>query len=296
MKEIKQRHDNGTQELDDPDRAPTGSAYHRHSHHHSRPQPQLRQPQNNSSMMTTAGNQNYNDMLGQNIPNNNKDASLSDSDSDDDDDHWLNNDNDDDELEAIRQRRLNQLREMQAKTAQQRALGHGEVRTITQDEFLPECTGSSEWVAVHFFHSEFERCKIMDHHLKLIASRYLSCKFLRLDAEKAPFFVQKLKIKTLPTLIVFREGKAVDRLMGFEGLAADPKEPDKWQTKRLEWWISKTGAIEYKVGEGDEDEVVGKRTNNVAFHYSKGSVWSGFKGASGKSTTYEEDYYDDDDE
>jgi hypothetical protein len=112
--------------------------------------------------------------------------------SDSDDEDWLINDNDDAELEAIRQRRLHEMRQMQAKTAQQRALGHGEVRTITQDEFLPECTGSSEWVAVHFFHVEFERCKIMDHHLKMIAPRHLSCKFLRLDAEKAPFFVQKV--------------------------------------------------------------------------------------------------------
>ena len=100
---------------------------------------------------------------------------------------------------------------------------------------------------MHFFHSEFERCKVMDHHLKIIAPLHISCKFLRIDAEKAPFFITKLKVQTLPTLIVLKDGKVVDRLTGFEGLALDPAEPDKWHTGRLRQWIATTGAIKYIV-------------------------------------------------
>lgn len=291
MNEIKQRHDNGTQELDDPERAPTGSAYQ------YRPQ----QQNNHVSRMRTsapiASSSQYPPPAATTTMNATHDT-INDNNnaSDSDDEDWLNNDNDDAELEAIRQRRLHEMRQMQAKTAQQRALGHGEVRTITQDEFLPECTGSSEWVAVHFFHVEFERCKIMDHHLKMIAPRHLSCKFLRLDAEKAPFFVQKLKIKTLPTLIVFRDGKAIDRLMGFEGLAPDPKEPDKWQTKRLVRWLAGTGAIEYnkvwEMEEDDQDEEEGGKRTKVEF-LAKGTVWSGFKKGSGMSRYDNEEDYDD---
>jgi len=295
MNEIKQRHANGTQELDDPDRAPTGSAYqYQYQQHQHRIQQQQQQQQQNATTMATAQNTSHNNIQHWNNQMNNNNIKNDDS----DDDEWLNGDDDDDaELEAIRQRRLHEMRAMQAKTAQQRALGHGEVRTITQDEFLPECTGSSEWVAVHFFHSEFERCKIMDHHLKLIAPTQLNCKFLRMDADKAPFFVQKLNIKTLPTLMVFREGKAVNRLMGFEGLAPNPNEPDKWHTKRLERWLARTGAIEYKVTTGDEEgeeEVDDKgRRTNVAFRSKGGAVWSGFKG-SGNKSSYVEDYDDGD--
>lgn len=295
MNEIKQRHANGTQELDDPDRAPTGSAYqYQQQQHRIHQQQQEQQQQQNASNIQHWNNQ----MNNNNINNNNNIQNKNDdSEDDDDDDEWLNGD-DDAELEAIRQRRLHEMRAMQAKTAQQRALGHGEVRTITQDEFLPECTGSSEWVAVHFFHSEFERCKIMDHHLQLIAPTQLNCKFLRMDADKAPFFVQKLNIKTLPTLMVFREGKAVDRLMGFEGLAPNPNEPDKWHTKRLERWLAGTGAIEYKVTttgdeEGEEEEDGNGRWTNIAFRSKGGAVWSGFKG-SGNKSSYVEDYDDGD--
>lgn len=176
-----------------------------------------------------------------------------------DDDSDLDEFDDDDQaLEAFRQRRLAELQREHAKVSQQTAKGHGEVRTITQDEFLPECTGSSKFVVVHFFHDDFERCKLMDHHLRIIAPLHLSCKFIRINAEKAPFFVAKLAIQTLPTLIVFKDGKAIDRLMGFEGLS-DTKHPDEFPTGRLGRWLEKTGAIEYEGPDSDDEEANGSR-------------------------------------
>jgi thiol-disulfide isomerase/thioredoxin len=177
-----------------------------------------------------------------------------DCDDDSEGDSDFEDDDDDPTLEAFRQKRLAELRKAQMKQAENKARGHGEVRTITQDEFLPECTSSSEFVAIHFFHEEFERCKIMDHHLKRIAPQHLSCKFLRIDAEKAPFFVVKLKIQTLPTLVIFKDGKSIDRLVGFENLAdVTSKDPDDFPTSRLGYWLEKTGAIEYE-GPQSEDE------------------------------------------
>ena len=38
------------------------------------------------------------------------------------------------------------------------------------------------------------RCKVMDMRLGELAPRHLETKFLRIDAEKAPFFVQKLQV------------------------------------------------------------------------------------------------------
>jgi thiol-disulfide isomerase/thioredoxin len=182
------------------------------------------------------------------------------------DDSDFDDDDDDPVLEAFRQRRLAQLKKAQIKLAENKARGHGEVRTISQDEFLPECTGSSEFIAVHFFHKEFERCKLMDHHLKKIAPLHLSCKFVRIDAENTPFFVAKLNIKTLPTLIMFRDGKAIDRLTGFEGLS-DRKNPDEFPTSRLGRWLESTKAIEYQGPDSDEeDENITGRSGNGMLH------------------------------
>ena len=46
--------------------------------------------------------------------------------------------------------------------------GFGEYREIVEEEFLPSVT-KSEFCVVHFFHRDFERCKIMDKHLLAIS-------------------------------------------------------------------------------------------------------------------------------
>ena len=58
----------------------------------------------------------------------------------------------------------------------------------------------------------------MDKHLREISYKHPECRFLALNAEKSPFFVQKLAIKTLPTLVCFIDGVAKDRVVGFEDL------------------------------------------------------------------------------
>ena len=181
------------------------------------------------------------------------------SEDDSDFDSDFEDDFDDPALEAFRQRRLAEMKQAQQKDAENKAKGHGDYRTISQDEFLSECTGS-DYVAVHFFHKDFERCKIMDHHLKIVASIHLSCKFVRIDAEKTPFFVAKLNIKTLPTLIMFKDGKTMDRLTGFEGLS-NSKNPDEFSTSSLGRWLEKTGAIEYE-GPDSDDEDTGRNVRS----------------------------------
>lgn len=277
--ELKEKHKSGTNEVDDPDLAPTGAAYHAYNE-------EVKRQRQMHTLETQRKNREEAERLrkikeqAKNIFKKEEEEDESDSDSDYDD---LLEDNDP-ELDSIRERRLREMRESQMKHAENLAKGHGQYRTILQDEFLPECTGSSEWVAIHFFHNEFERCKILDHHLKIIATNAISCKFLRIDAEKAPFFVDKLKIKTLPTLLVFRDGKAVDRLMGFEGLSSDG-DPDKWHTGRLQQWLAKTGAIKYTPPTEEIEEEIRRLGLKPA-----GSVWSG----TAKTGFQSKVYYDDD--
>lgn len=97
--------------------------------------------------------------------------------------------------------------------------GHGEYREITEEEFLPSVT-SSKYVVCHFYHQDFERCKIVDMHLREIAKHHNEAKFIYLNAEKAPFFIQKLAIQVLPTIVCFIDGVATDRVVGFEELGS----------------------------------------------------------------------------
>lgn len=109
--------------------------------------------------------------------------------------------------------------------------GHGQYREINQDEFLAEVT-SSQRVICHFYHRDFQRCTIMDHHIAKLAPRHIETKFIKINAEKAPFFVNKLIIRTIPSLICFEDGVAREKILGFEGLSdcMPPGKEDEWPT------------------------------------------------------------------
>jgi thiol-disulfide isomerase/thioredoxin len=243
MGELKEKHKNGTNEKDDPDRAPTGTAYREIEQQQQAAAAAARQRKQQKELQEEQDRQDR-QQLRVKVQQQIEDG-VEEEDSDDEFDHLLDDDNDP-ILEAIRQKRLAEMKYTQVQRAENLAKGHGQYRTISQDEVLPECTGSSEWVAIHFFHKEFQRCHVIDHHLKQIAARHISCKFLRIDAEKAPFFVSKLVLRTLPTLIVFQDGKAVDRLVGFQGLTS-PKDPDNFPTHKLQQWLADTGAIDFDI-------------------------------------------------
>merc|ERR1712159_460968 len=97
------------------------------------------------------------------------------------------------------------------------AKGHGEYTEITEEEFLKNVTGS-EFVVCHFYHRNFESCKIADMHLRRLAARCFGTRFITINAEKAPFFVGKLRVQTLPTIILFHDGVAKHHMRGFEEL------------------------------------------------------------------------------
>ncbi|KAM2667195.1 hypothetical protein EV2_018917 [Malus domestica] len=162
---------------------------------------------------------------------------------------------DDPELEKLHADRINALKKEAEKREALKRKGHGVYRDITEGDFLGEVTGT-EKVICHFYHREFYRCKIMDKHLKTLASKHVDSKFIKLDAENAPFFVTKLGIKTLPCVILFRgspffrKGVAVDRLVGFQEVGAK----DDFSTRALEVALINKGIISEKKEDGDEDD------------------------------------------
>ena len=73
-------------------------------------------------------------------------------------------------------------------------------------------------MVVHFYHNDFERCKIVDMHLSKIAVNHGETRFCKLLSTKAPFFVKKLGVQVLPTICCFIDGILKDKIVGFEDL------------------------------------------------------------------------------
>lgn len=160
---------------------------------------------------------------------------------DDDDEE---DDDEDYELRRIRRARLQQMKSAKQEVIENKAKGHGQYREIVQDEFLAEVT-SSKYTVCHFYHREFPRCTIMNHHLAKLAPQHLETKFIHINAEKAPFFVDKLRVRTMPTLIFFVDGVATGKLIGFEGLSDNMPEgkEDEWKTVTLARALAAQGMI-----------------------------------------------------
>lgn len=55
-------------------------------------------------------------------------------------------------------------------------------------------------------------------------------RFARIDVEGAPFLADRLKIQMLPCVIIFKDGIAIDRIVGFDELGGD----DTFTTAALE--------------------------------------------------------------
>lgn len=127
---------------------------------------------------------------------------------------------DDDSLEALRAKRRQQMKEAFDKKLKYQGLGHGSYDEIEEEAFLKTVTASERCI-VHFYHKNFEKCKIMDMHLRRMPQKFFGTRFVRLDAEKAPFFVEKLGIQMLPCVIVFNDGVAKGRQVGFDGLGGE---------------------------------------------------------------------------
>ena len=167
-----------------------------------------------------------------------RDENDSDSGSDTDEEDRMLLD-DDTALAEIRKRRIAQLK---AKAAAKQTLvveGRVDYRHITEPDFLNEVKDGK--VLCLFYKDEFETCKRVDSHMRILSPLHTECKFIKIDAEKAPFFVSKLNIRVLPTIVFFANGitNPAMQLMGFEGV----ENGELCSTRDLEEALASMGFI-----------------------------------------------------
>jgi hypothetical protein len=97
---------------------------------------------------------------------------------------------------------MRQIRSQHQQKIENLGKGHGQYCEITQDEFIQEITGSMS-VICHSFHRDFQKCEIMNLHLSKLAQRHIESKFVRINAEKTPFFVEKVRILINPHILLY---------------------------------------------------------------------------------------------
>nr|POE56642.1 thioredoxin domain-containing protein plp1 [Quercus suber] len=143
----------------------------------------------------------------------------------------LEEDDQDETFSGLREKRLQQLHEEMARAKTMKTTSHGTYSEIKEEKQLMEITTSTKLCVVHFGKSDFNRCRIMDDKLRILAEKHFDTRFVRIDVENAPFLVVKLGIQVLPCVIAFKDGVSVDRIIGFEGIGY---KPDSFTVSELE--------------------------------------------------------------
>ena len=94
------------------------------------------------------------------------------------------------------------------------------VKEVSDSSFEQEVLGSGKPVLVDFWAEWCAPCRMLAPTVAALAEHYGdSVSVVKLNVDDNPSTAQRYGIKGIPTLILFQQGKMVDRLVG-----ANPKE------------------------------------------------------------------------
>lgn len=143
-----------------------------------------------------------------------------------------------DDIEALRERRLQQMKKMAEKRNRWISLGHSDYTEIPSEKDFFAAVKASDRVVCHFYRDNWP-CKVMDKHLSILAKQHIETRFVKIHAEKSPFLAEKLKIVVLPTLALIKNAKVDDYVVGFDQLGGT----DEFSTEELEERLAKAQVI-----------------------------------------------------
>jgi len=88
------------------------------------------------------------------------------------------------------------------------------VITITQSNFNQEVLNSDRPVLVDFWASWCGPCRMLSPIVDEIAAERSDIKVCKVNVDEQPELANQFQIMTIPTLIVFKDGKAVNQTSG----------------------------------------------------------------------------------
>lgn len=182
-----------------------------------------------------------------------------------------------DDFEALRQKRKLQLQKRMQQEQNWKQLGHGIYSELNDTKEFFESAKRSARMIVHFYRGVTPRCQIVDAHLQKLAPKHLEARFVKIDAEKSPYLVEKLGIIIMPTVVLIKDGKTDHSIRGFDEMGG----VDDFSTTDFEYVLSQHGMINF---DGDRAEEINRRNQKA-----------GLNSIRIRRGEYDEDFSDNDD-
>lgn len=133
--------------------------------------------------------------------------------------------------------------------------GHSEYTELQDEREFFNVSKQSKRVVCHFYVQTSMNCKIVDKHFAVLARKHLETKFCKINAEKTPFLVEKLKVKIMPTMVLIADGVILGQIRGFDSFGGK----DDFSTEILEWRLAQSKIIFYS---GDLSVPPDSKSNN----------------------------------
>ncbi|MCD6257942.1 thioredoxin [Candidatus Aerophobetes bacterium] len=91
----------------------------------------------------------------------------------------------------------------------------GWVREVKADDFKKEVLESDKPVLIDFWAEWCVPCKKIEPIIEELSEEFKNhVKFLRLNVDENPSIAYEYEIRGIPTLVLFKDGKPVDRIVG----------------------------------------------------------------------------------
>ena len=90
------------------------------------------------------------------------------------------------------------------------------VTKVNEQNFQTEVLSSAQTVLVDFYADWCGPCKMLSPVVDEISEELSDCKVVKLNVDEAPNLAARYNVMSIPTLMVFRQGKAVDRSVGVQ--------------------------------------------------------------------------------
>lgn len=172
---------------------------------------------------------------------------------------------DEDDFEVLRQKRMDALKKSQQQKQDWMSQGHGKYSEVADEkEFFDACKKSKK-VVCHFYRDSTFRCKIVDKHMEILAPKYLETRFIKINAEKCKFLVDRLRIVVLPTICIAIDGKTQDYVVGFDDMGGK----DEFPTEMLEWRLGRANVINYSGDLVNPPKIASEKRDTSVFGFVK---------------------------